>query len=301
MEENVRNSTTSRGGKHGPVDIAFHFHNEEAIRARNEVEDMIRMRNNDYDDIDDVLGVVDSAIQSPTGRYQALNEMGWDFSTGQAKQRTSNNEKVRTSYKTNVDEMRKKSTSGTSTSNTRQTTTTTPLWKKAAMAATLSAVMFIGGFVASDEINAKLEKIAKEWELSKDTKAFHQMVEENYTKTTFTGDTQIEYEKIAQKLEDDGVIDNKELYTMVAALGEVQANAVLNASNNAPATNVEEYMRSNNISNTSDWKSKTAQAMVAEEHLADAQTELNAIFKDSTNNQNTTENGLTTEGTYGGK
>ena len=148
------------------------------------------------------------------------------------------------------------------------------------MATTLAAIVFVGGVKLADPILEQLALQQNEWELYNETKIFEEMVKEDFTTTTFTGDTQIEYEKIADHLESDGLIDNRELYTMVASLGEVQANRVLGVAENAPAKNVEEYMRSNNITSTKDWQEKTARQMLAEEQIADAKKDLEAIFKD---------------------
>ena len=271
MEGNANNSLQKRGGKHEPVDIIQHQKVTEAIKAQSEVERiMAETREANFDEIDEIMGVLDSARRksSEQGNYQERINSRF-------------NEQPRKSNPTaDVEAMRRKSTSGTKTSNKRTTTTFASSWKKAAMATTLAAIVFVGGVKLSEPIMEQLALHQNEWELYNGTKTFKEMVKDDFTTTTFTGDTQIEYEKLANHLESDGIIDNRELYTMVDALGEVQANRVLGAAENAPAKNIEEYMRSNNITSTEDWQEKTARQMLAEEQIIEAKRDLEAIFKD---------------------
>lgn len=287
MEGYVSDSLTKRGGKHEPVDIIQHEKQSEAIKAQSEVERiMAETRDNNFDELDEILGVIDS------GRRRSSSQ-----ETFQERISTRFDEQPRRSVPSaDVKEMQRKSREQKVTSNKRTTTTISNGWKKAAMATTLAALVFVGGVKLSDPILEKLAIEQNEWELYNGAKTFKEMIKEDYTKTTFTGDTEVEYDKIAAHLESDGIIDNRELYTMVAALGEVQANQVLNAAENAPAENVEEYMRSNNITSTEDWQEKTAREMHAQDQLEDAKKELDAIFKDVP-----AQSINTTEGTYGGK
>lgn len=247
---------------------------------------MAETRDNNFDELDEILGVIDSGRRRSSGQETFQERISTRF-----------DEQPRRSVPSaDVKEMQRKSREQKVTSNKRTTTTISNGWKKAAMATTLAALVFVGGVKLSDPILEKLAIEQNEWELYNGTKTFKEMIKEDYTKTTFTGDTEVEYDKIAAHLESDGIIDNRELYTMVAALGEVQANQVLNAAENAPAENVEEYMRSNNITSTEDWQEKTAREMHAQDQLEDAKKELDAIFKDVP-----AQSINTTEGTYGGK
>lgn len=291
MEGYANDSLKKHGGKHEPVNIVQHEKITEAIKAQIEVEElMTETRRANFEELDEIFGVIDSGRRRSSGQDNYQERISSRF-----------NDEQHTSTNLAIDEMRRKSTSGTKTSNKRTKTTISNAWRKAAMATTLATIVFIGGIKFSEEILDKLERFQKEWELNNDAKAFHQMIEEEFTKSTFTGDTQIEYDKIAEHLEEDDIIDNRELYTMVASLGEVQANEVLEASRNSDNINVEDYMRSNNITSMDDWREKTAQEAIAKEHLSEAEAELEAIFKDANNNAVVTENGLSTEGTYGGK
>ena len=271
MEGNANNSSIKRGGKHEPVNIVQHQKITEAIKAQSEVERiMAETRESNFEELDEILGVLDSGRRRSSVQENYQERISTRFS-----------EEPRKSTPTaDVEAMRRKSTSGNKTSNKRTTTTFASGWKKAAMATTLAAIVFVGGVKLSEPIMEQLALHQNEWELYNGTRTFKEMVKEDYTTTTFTGDTQIEYDKLADHLESDGIIDNRELYTMVASLGEVQANRVLSAAENAPAENVEEYMRSNNITSTEDWQEKTARQMLAEEQIADAKKDLEAIFKD---------------------
>lgn len=291
MEGYAENSLKKHGGKHEPVNIIQHEKINEAIKARLEVEKlMAETRESNFEELDEILGVIDSGRRRSSGQANYQERISSRFS-----------DEPKQSSKSAIDEMRRKSTTGGATSNKRTKTTISNGWRKAAMATTLATIVFIGGIKFSEEVLNKLEKIQKEWELNNDAKAFHQMIEEEFTKTTFTGDTQIEYDKIAEHLEEDDIIDNRELYTMVASLGEVQTNQVLNASRNSSDMNVEDYMRRNNITSMEDWKEKTAKEAIAKENMSEAEEELEAIFKDASNDAVVTENSLSTEGTYGGK
>lgn len=291
MEGYANNSFKKHGGKHEPVNVLQHEKITEAIKAQIEVEELMsETRRSNFDELDEIFGVIDSGRRRSSGQDNYQERISSRFSDEQ-----------QTNTNSAIDEMRRKSTSGSKTSNKRTKTTISNAWRKAAMATTLATIVFIGGIKYSEEILDKLEKFQKEWELNNDAKAFHQMIEEEFTKSTFTGDTQIEYDKIAEHLEEDDIIDNRELYTMVAALGEVQTNQVLDASRNSADINVEDYMRSNNITSMTDWREKTAKEAIAKENLSEAEAELEAIFKEANNNTVVTENALSTEGTYGGK
>lgn len=191
--------------------------------------------------------------------------------------------------------MRENSLNQKTSSNKRGKTKSKSNWPKVAVATTIAAIIFVSGIKLSDTIIDNLEKNRKLWELDDDVKAFQEMVEKDYTATTFTGDKQIKYDEIAQNFEkSDGVIDNRELYIMVSALGEVNANQVLEEAKNPQTTNVEDYMRGKNISSMSDWKDKTVQEMIAQSRFDDAQTELATIFT-------TTQEETVSNDTYGGK
>lgn len=201
------------------------------------------------------------------------------------------------------EEMRTKSVGkyASKTKNTRHKTTTTKDWRYTAVALTTAASLFIGGMIAAGPCEALYQTAKKSWELHKDTKAYQQMIEDAFTTKTFTGDKMVETDKLARKLEEDGEISNKDLYMTVASLGEVQANQVLKSATNPPATDVETYLRSNNITNTKDWKDKTVDELVARDKIDSATDELEAIFKSIEPTTNSTENIISTEGTYGGK
>lgn len=269
------NATIHRGGKHEPVNITQH---EEVVKFFREnrdggkfMSDELRRNNSN---IDDVLGVFDHREQKKaetvdSGRFRVERiDSTSRMNQGRAAKEVS-------------DRLRKNSLEGKKSSNSRGKTKTDKNWKTAAVSLLIIA-SFAGGLGLKDSVADVYSTIKKTDELKQETRTYQQQIDEAFTNKTFTGDTQIDYEGIAQMLEKDG-IDNKDLYMTVAALGEVKADAVLDSASNPPADSIESYMRNNNITSINDWMEKTVQQEILKDQERETQRQLDTIFKDSEN------------------
>lgn len=193
--------------------------------------------------------------------------------------------------------MKRKSTTGTPSSNKRQKTSAPKKWQVAAVSVLVAGALYVGGVMAAP-LDSFIGQIQNRWLLEQKTDVFVQEVVKPNTTTTFMQDKQIDYGKIAEVIETDGQFTNEELLITVDALGEVGTNQVLAQAVNPPAADVESYMRERNITDLNDWKQKTAEAMYLSDQMAETKTELDSIFKGTTSS--TTAETETTQ-TYGGK
>lgn len=207
--------------------------------------------------------------------------------------------RVRSNQSYNEKQMRSRSTSGKYSSNTRQKAKVSKKWHRTAIAVTIATSMFVGGYL-SKPLDDAIDYVTNWARLKEMTSSFEDNVINKNIYKTYTQDTSLNYQNVAKAIEADGKFTNQELLMAVDTIGEVQTNAVLQASTNPPAENVEAYMRNNNISDLKDWKDKTIKAMAASERVNEAQDELDAIFRDEAINNQSSQD-YTDDTTYGGK